>query len=199
MQASQLSALNPLFVMLLIPVLTRGVFPLLERRGAQVTPLRKMTAGMFIAVLSFVCAAAVDHVLAAGLKPHALWQTPQYVFLTVAEVLVSVTGLEFSYTQAPRAMKSTIMSIWFLTIAAGNLLTATVARVNQFQGAAYFWFFAALMLAGAFGFVAIARRYKPIDAEAAEAAWAATRTPLPAAGGEAQTVRFNLPRPARRK
>jgi POT family proton-dependent oligopeptide transporter len=199
MQASQLSALNPLFVMILIPILSRGVFPALERRGSLVSPLQKMTAGMFIAVLSFVCAAAVDHVIAAGVKPHALWQTPQYVFLTLAEVLVSVTGLEFSYTQAPRSMKSTIMSIWFLTIAAGNLLTATVSRVNQFHGAAYFWFFAALMLAGAFGFRAIARRYRPTDPAAAEAAWAATRTPLPAAGGEAQTVRFNLPRPRGRR
>jgi len=196
MEASQLSALNPLLVLVLIPILSRGVFPLLERRGVEVTPLRKITAGMFIAVLSFVCAAVVEHVIAAGHQPSALWQIPQYLFLTVAEVLVSVTGLEFSYTQAPRAMKSTIMSIWYLTIAFGNFLTATVSRVNTFHGAAYFWFFSALMLAGAFGFMAIARRYRPVDFSAVAAPiLPATGTPLPTAGGgAAQTLRFNLPR-----
>jgi POT family proton-dependent oligopeptide transporter len=195
MEAAQLSALNPLLVLLLIPILSRGVFPLLERRGLQVTPLRKISAGMFIAVLSFVCAAGVEHLLAAGHRVHGLWQIPQYVFLTLAEVLVSVTGLEFSYTQAPRSMKSTIMSIWYLTIAFGNMLTATVSKVNQFQGAAYFWFFAGLMLAGAAGFLWISRRYVPVDfSGVAEPILPSTGAPLPAAGsGEAQTLRFNLP------
>jgi POT family proton-dependent oligopeptide transporter len=194
MQAAQLAALNPLLVMLFIPVLSRGVFPLLERRGITVTPLRKMTAGMFLAVVSFVAAAIIEHVLAAGRQPHALWQIPQYVFLTVAEVLISVTGLEFSYTQAPRSMKSTIMSLWFLTIALGNFLTAVVSKVNTFDGAAYFWFFAALMLAGAYGFLLLARRYVPVDFTGVlPPVPAGVPTPLPAAGGAAQTLRFVLP------
>jgi POT family proton-dependent oligopeptide transporter len=194
MHAAQLSALNPAMVLLFIPILTRGVYPLLERRGVQVSALRKMTAGMFLSVLSFVCAAVIELLLERGVVVHALWQIPQYAFITAGEVLVSVTGLEFSYTQAPRSMKSTIMSIWFLTIAAGNLLTATVSRVNTFHGSAYFWFFAALMLAGAVGFMYLSRRYRPVDL-----APAASPATLPAAGGEAQTVRFNLPRPAKRK
>jgi POT family proton-dependent oligopeptide transporter len=70
-----------------------------------------------------------------------------------------VTGLEFSYTQAPRAMRSTIMSIWFLTVFLGNLLTAVVTNVVRLDGAAYFWFFAGLMLAAAFAFRLVARRY----------------------------------------
>jgi POT family proton-dependent oligopeptide transporter len=160
-----------------------------------VTPLRKMTAGMFLAVVSFVAAAIMEHVLAAGRQPHALWQIPQYVFLTVAEVLISVTGLEFSYTQAPRSMKSTIMSLWFLTIALGNFLTAVVSKVNTFDGAAFFWFFAALMLAGAYGFASLARRYVPVDFTGVlPPVSAGAPTPLPAAGGAAQTLRFVLPR-----
>jgi len=114
LQASQLAALNPLMVLLLIPLLQRVVFPGLE--------------------------------------------------LTTGEVLVSVTGLEFSYTQAPRSMKSTIMSIWLVTVALGNLLTAAVSALNRFQGASYFWFFAVLMLAGAIGFAFVARKYRPAAA-----------------------------------
>ncbi|HVI75526.1 MAG TPA: MFS transporter, partial [Anaeromyxobacteraceae bacterium] len=117
LQASQLAALNPLMVLLLIPLLQRVVFPGLERLGVRVTPLGKMTLGMFLAVLSFAAAALVESVVAGGARPSALWQLPQYLFLTTGEVLVSVTGLEFSYTQAPRSMKSTIMSIWLVTVA----------------------------------------------------------------------------------
>jgi len=162
MQASQLAALNPVMVLALIPLFQRVIFPALERWGVAVSPLRKMTVGMFLTVFSFGAAAVLEHVMAGGARPSALWQIPQYVFLTAGEVLVSVTGLEFSYTQAPRSMKSTIMSIWFLTVALGNMLTAGVSALNHFQGAAYFWFFTALMLAGALGFAAVARKYRPV-------------------------------------
>jgi POT family proton-dependent oligopeptide transporter len=157
---SQLGAMNPLLVMILIPLFTWVVFPALERRGVSVAPLSRIGAGMFLTVLSFVAAALVQAAIDGGHAPHALWQVVQYAFLTAGEVLVSVTALEFSYTQAPRAMKSTIMSIWFLTTAVGNLLTAAVSKLNTFRGAAYFWFFAALMLVASVAFRAVARRYR---------------------------------------
>jgi POT family proton-dependent oligopeptide transporter len=156
---AQLQALNPALVLVLVPLFTWGVFPALERRGVALAPLRKMTWGMFVTVLSFVAAAILQMLVDAGRTPHALWQVPQYVLLTAGEVLVAVTGLEFSYTQAPRAMRSTIMSIWFLTVFVGNLLTALVTKVVRLEGAAYFWLFAALMLAAALVFGAVARRY----------------------------------------
>lgn len=170
---SQLQALNPFLVMLLIPLFTWGIFPALERRGVALSPLRKMTAGMFVTVLSFAAAAIVQTFLDHGQVVHALWQIPQYVLLTSGEVLVSVTGLEFSYTQAPRAMRSTIMSIWFLAVGSGNLLTAIVSKLFFVQGAAYFWFFSALMLAAAVLFLVVARRYRPVAPALPEPARAA--------------------------
>jgi POT family proton-dependent oligopeptide transporter len=154
-------------------------------------------------VLSFVATAILEHVIASGAKPHALWQIPQYVLLTAGEVLVSVTGLEFSYTQAPRSMKSTIMSIWYLTVALGNFLTGAVSRVNLFDGPGYFWFFSVLMLGGAGLFVWISRHYVPVEFQAAVPAPAPVVPPgrevtpvaTPEPDGEAQTMRFNLPRP----
>jgi POT family proton-dependent oligopeptide transporter len=151
-------------VLLLIPIFSRLVFPGLSKAGLRVTPLGKMSAGMFVTVLSFASATAIDVLLARGVAVSALWQIPQYLFLTSGEVLVSVTGLEFSYTQAPRSMKSTIMSIWFLTIFAGNLLTGLVSRVNVFQGWGYFAFFTGLMLAAAVAFLFVARSYRPAAA-----------------------------------
>ncbi|HYG66569.1 MAG TPA: POT family MFS transporter [Anaeromyxobacteraceae bacterium] len=160
--ASQLQALNPFMVMGLIPFFTFVAFPALERRGIPLDALRKMTAGMFVTVLSFVAAALVQTAIDGGATPDVLWQVPQYLLLTSGEVLVSVTGLEFSYTQAPRSMRSTIMSIWYLAVGSGNLLTALVSKLFFFQGAAYFWFFAALMLVAAILFALVARRYRPV-------------------------------------
>jgi len=169
LSAAQLQALNPFLVLMLIPLFTWGVFPLLARRGVDLSPLRKMTVGMYVTVLSFVAAAIVQTLLDAGRAPHVLWQIPQYVLLTVGEVLVSVTGLEFSYTQAPRAMRSTIMSLWFLTVFLGNLLTAVVTEAVTLEGASYFWLFAALMLGAAIAFRAVARRYRAAPFSAASA------------------------------
>ncbi len=157
----QVQTLDAVFVLSLIPLFSLWLYPALERRGLQVTPLRKMTAGMFVMVLAFVAAAAVESPLRAGMRLHVAWQIPQYLLLAIAEVLVSVTALEFAYTQAPARMKSAIMGLWFLTFFAGNLLTAGVAALNRFQGVAYFAFFAFLMLAAALIFALVAWRYRP--------------------------------------
>ena len=170
LEASQIPALNPLLVLLLIPAFNLGLLPAVGRLGLKVTPLRKMTAGMFLAVTSFVAAALVEQALGGGARPHVAWQLPQYLLLTSSEVLVSITALEFAYTQAPRSLKSTVMSVWMLTTAAGNLLTATVSRLNTFQGPSFFWFFAALMLGAALIFAAVARAYRPVGEAAAREA-----------------------------
>ncbi len=44
-----------------------------------------------------------------------------YALLTLGEVLVSATGLEFAYSQAPPAMKGAIMAFWNLSVTVGNL------------------------------------------------------------------------------
>ena len=162
--AGQMTTVNAVLILVLIPVFTLGVYPGLTRLGVRVTPLRKMTAGMFVTVLSFLAAAAVEARLQAGLHPTVLAQLPQYLFMGIGEVLVSVTALEFAYTQAPRAMKSFIMGLWFLTISGGSLLAAAVAWINTFTGAAYYQFYAWLMLGAAAVFALVAWRYRPVTA-----------------------------------
>ena len=43
------------------------------------------------------------------------------MLLTFGEVLVSATGLEFAYSQAPQSMKGVIMAFWYLAVTVGNL------------------------------------------------------------------------------
>jgi POT family proton-dependent oligopeptide transporter len=158
---SQLQAANPFLVLALVPFSTLVVFPALARRGVDLSPLRKMSAGFLVTVASYLAAAAVQLLIDLGHPPHVLWQLPQYLLLTVGEILISVTGLEFSYAQAPRAMRSTIMSIWFLTVVAGNLVTWLVNLLVALEGAAYFLLFAGLMLAAWLAFRRVARRWAP--------------------------------------
>jgi POT family proton-dependent oligopeptide transporter len=162
LEASQIGAINPFMVLLLVPLFQGVVYPGLARLGVKVTPLGKMGVGMFVSVLSFVAMAVLQSIIDGGGRPHALWQVVPYLFLTSGEVMISVTGLEFAFTQAPRTMKSTIMSFWMLTTAAGNFIAAVVSHWNRFHGAAYFAFFAALMLLCAVAFVLLARRYRPV-------------------------------------
>lgn len=159
-EASQLSALNPIMVMVLIPFFAKVIYPAVEALGVKVTPLRRMATGMFVAAASFAAAALMQIPLDKGQTISAAWQVASYLLLTMSEVMISITGLEFAYTQAPRSMKSTLMSFWFLTVFAGNILTAWVAELNKFQGASFFWFFAALMFAVSFIFAWTASRYK---------------------------------------
>lgn len=164
LEASQISALNPVMVMALIPIFGMGVYPAIEKvLGVKMTPLRRMGTGMFLASTSFVAVGLCQSVLDGGTKISVGWQFIPYLLITMSEIMVSITGLEFAYTQAPRSMKSTIMSFWFLTVFAGNLLTAYVSEINVFKGASFFYFFAALMAGVSFIFAWTASRYKVRD------------------------------------
>ena len=114
-------------------------------------------------------AAIVQEVLDRGGTPSMLWQLPQYLLLTVGEALVAVTALEFGYAQAPRAMRLTVQACGVLTGSVGNLFTAAVTKLVPLEGAAYFWFFAGLMLAAALAFRWVARSYRGAPAPAAAA------------------------------
>jgi POT family proton-dependent oligopeptide transporter len=96
----------------------------------------------------------------AGEVP-VLWQIVPYFVMTVSEVLVSITGLEFAYTQAPRAMKSTLMSIWLFFVTMGNLLVAFLAPLQKtYELSQFFWLFAGLMAGAAVLFSVLAYFYK---------------------------------------
>jgi proton-dependent oligopeptide transporter, POT family len=149
---SQISALNPLMVMALIPFNMFFLYPFITRRGWEMTPLRKMTIGMATASVAFVVVALIQARIEAAEAANSvsvLWQFFPYLIMTQAEVMVSITGLEFAYTQAPTRMKSTIMGFWLLSVSLGNKLTAVVTRLPDMDLLTSFWVFAGLMAAAA--------------------------------------------------
>lgn len=160
LESSQIQAINPILVMILIPLCNYGLYPLIDKLGFKLTALRKMSIGMAMAALSFVSVGMIQVSIDQGGTPNIAWQFIPYLIITVSEVMVSITGLEFAYTQAPRSMKSTIMSFWLLTVFFGNMLAATVAKINVFSGSGEFFFYAALMFTVSIVFVISAIRYK---------------------------------------
>ena len=151
---AQLQTLNPILVMMLIPIMNTAVFPVLEKWGLRVTTLRRMTAGMLFAGLSFVAVALIQARIDAegpGVV-SSLWQAVPYVIITISEVLISITGLEFAYSQAPKSMKSTIMGFWLLAIAVGNVLVSLLAEFGRLPLVQFFWVFAGLMFVAGIGF-----------------------------------------------
>ena len=161
--ASQIAAWNPIMVMGLIPFFSLMVYPFVEKMGIHMSALRRMTWGMFTGAISFLIIAMIQVWMDSSAdKINVMWQFFPYLVITMAEVMISITGLEFAYTQAPRSMKSSIMSIWLLTVFFGNLITAYVAEINFFPVASsgYFFFFAILMALFAVIFWWMAKNYK---------------------------------------
>lgn len=163
LEASQIQAMNPIMVMVLIPLFSGWLYPFITKMGFEMTMLRKLSCGMLLAGTSFISMGIFQVFIDNGAILSVAWQILPYLLLTMSEVMVSITGLEFAYTQAPKSMKGTIMSFWLLTVFAGNLLAATVAALNKFKGPMEFFFFAALMTAASFIFIWVASRYKMRD------------------------------------
>ena len=163
---AQIQAANPLLVMLLIPLFAYVIYPALHRIW-RLTELRKIGVGLFLTVLAFAIPTWVQQQIDLGATPSIAWQLLAYLVLTSAEVMVSITCLEFSYTQAPRTMKSFVMAFFMLSIAAGNLFTSAVNFFihnadgsSSLGGADYYLFFTLTMLITAVVFVLVARVYK---------------------------------------
>ncbi|XP_032412892.1 solute carrier family 15 member 1b [Xiphophorus hellerii] len=104
---------------------------------------------------------------------HMAWQIPQYFLMTSGEVVFSVTGLEFSYSQAPSNMKAVLQAGWLLTVAVGNIIVLIVAEAATLpdQWAEYV-LFAALLVLVCIIFAIMAYFYTYIDPVKIEADFA---------------------------
>jgi POT family proton-dependent oligopeptide transporter len=101
-------SMNPLLVMILVPIMTLGLYPLL---GKLATPLAPDVTGHVPAAASYVVVAMLQSRLEAGAQLSVLWQTA-YIILTIASAGVH-HGFEFAYREAAPEMKSTITAFFY--------------------------------------------------------------------------------------
>uniref|UniRef100_A0A8C1RRJ0 Solute carrier family 15 member 1 n=1 Tax=Cyprinus carpio TaxID=7962 RepID=A0A8C1RRJ0_CYPCA len=290
-QPDQMQIVNPILIVIMVPIMDSAVYPLIKKCGLNFTPLRRMTVGMLLASLAFVAAALLQiqidrtvpnfpsssqtqvkflnlentpvPVVVEGQEPfvvpgfnvsshngtsnsikqflkellfytdlisdvsfprasftieneegqtchyilqlgfgssytvlipntftfgesctenikaiqdinpndiHMAWQVIQYFLMTCGEVVFSVTGLDFSYSQAPSNMKSVLQAGWLLTVAVGNIIVLIVAEAGSLpeQWAEYV-LFACLLVAVSIIFAVMAYFYTYMDPAEIEA------------------------------
>jgi len=145
--SASLSLFDIIAVLAIIPVMDYIVYPLLQRCGISFTPLRRIGVGFLMAAAAMMVAGFVEikrrglweegHVfnqLVNGEKRAAsdlniFWQIPQYFFIGTSEVLASITGLEFAYSQSPENLKGVVMGSFLVTSAFGNYLTSLLVVI----------------------------------------------------------------------
>lgn len=127
LEPEQMTLINPLEIMIFIPLFDQVVYPAMVRRNISIDPLRRIAWGMALAALAFILSSWVEDAIQYRLdrdmpRVNVLWQLPQLTILSIGEIFLSVTSLEFAYSVSPDRLKTFVTSLYLLTTAVGNLI-----------------------------------------------------------------------------
>jgi POT family proton-dependent oligopeptide transporter len=160
--------LNPISLVLFIPIVDNFLYPALRKAGIRFTPIKRIAFGFILASLAMVGAAVIQHYIYTlgpcgkymnscdTFSPVNVWtQAVPYVFVGFSEIFTSITGLEFAFTKAPKNMRSLVTSYWHFMTAFSNALgqafvslsedpllvwNYTAVAILAFIGGVLFWF-----------------------------------------------------------
>ncbi|KAJ9098571.1 hypothetical protein QFC20_005913 [Naganishia adeliensis] len=127
--------INPISLIIFIPIFDLVLYPYLRRRNIRFTPLKRVTAGFFCATLAMVWACITQlyiyRMSPCGYEanncsdpitgntipaPINVWsQIGSYALIGFSEIFASITILEYAYSKAPRNMRSIVQAIALLT------------------------------------------------------------------------------------
>ncbi|CDS13163.1 hypothetical protein LRAMOSA05341 [Lichtheimia ramosa] len=135
--------INPLTLIIVIPIMDRVFYPLMRRIGVHMKPIRRIAIGFFFAALAMAYSAIVQTIVYNS-PPYFEYPTgngknyvsaalviPAYVLVGIGEVFASITGLEYAYKKAPEMMKSLVMSLFLLTNCFGAILAFALVSVAE--------------------------------------------------------------------
>ncbi|KAJ3575012.1 hypothetical protein NP233_g1374 [Leucocoprinus birnbaumii] len=136
-----LSNLDPIALIIFIPIVDILIYPALRRMKINFSALKKMTGGFLTSSMGMVWAAVVQHYIyktnpchysAATCKdadgnalvsPLNVWiQSGSYVLIAFGEIFASITGLEYAFTKAPKNMRSLVMAVFLFTSAIASAI-----------------------------------------------------------------------------
>jgi POT family proton-dependent oligopeptide transporter len=117
--------LNPISIVIMIPIMDHVIYPGLRRVGFNFTPIKRMTVGFFFGAAAMAAAAVMQQYIywmspcgyfatgsdCAGAPINVWAQCVPYIFIGLSEIFTNVTSLEYAYSKAPENMKSLVMSI----------------------------------------------------------------------------------------
>lgn len=185
-EADQAKAMGPIILLIMIPVWQNSCLPFMRKIGYDIPLLVSVAIGGLCASLAFVCAGLLqvtieENLLAIDLTqpinntivPSAeaviitassvsvLWQVPQFFLLMMGEILLSIPGLQFSFTEAPASMKSVLTASWFINNAIGNLIVVFITELHPVaEPSNQFFLYAVLMCIGILTYSVIAFNFK---------------------------------------
>ena len=94
------------------------------------------------------------------------WQVLAFFIITVAEILISITGLELAFVAAPKSMKSFVTSLWLLMVFLANVFNTPLAHLYPIMNPGlYFALLAGLLVVVAGAFYFIAQRFNRLVQE----------------------------------
>eukprot|EP00834_Sanchytrium_tribonematis_P001365 NODE_33_length_36935_cov_1.609241.p5 type:complete len:525 gc:universal NODE_33_length_36935_cov_1.609241:13093-11519(-) len=170
----QMPTTNAVLILAFIPLFVKVVYPMSELLPYPLQfhhkPLRKMSLGMLLCGFSFLISSflqlSIDKNPFNEADPNSgvciLWQIVQYVVVTAAEIMFSITGLEFAYAESPSSLKSMAQAGWLLTVALGNLIVVVIAESKLFSSLSNEMLFYSIMIWSALiFFMSIAYYYVP--------------------------------------
>jgi solute carrier family 15 (oligopeptide transporter), member 1 len=190
MNAKQMQGWNPVFIIVMLPVVT-WLWNVLAKKGIRIRATDKMLVGFVLTAVTMGIMSYAGYragptetvvvvkdgkevkervPLSADRKVSLQWQGFAYIVLTIAEILISVTGLELAFVSAPNAMKGLITAVWLAFVGVGNLVinapvTLLYPLMEPFQ---YFGMLAVAVLCVAAIFVFVAKRFNAaLDADKA--------------------------------
>lgn len=166
--------LNPISIVILIPILDRFVYPGLRRLGFNFTPLKRMASGFLFSALSMIAAAVMQYYI-YKMSPCGEYTTDQectapinvwaqalpYVLVGISEIFTNTTSLEYAFSKAPDNMKSMVMSVNLfmsaISAALGQAFTPLAGDPH------WVWNYGAVAIIAAVGGVAFWICFKDLD------------------------------------
>jgi POT family proton-dependent oligopeptide transporter len=141
-------SMNPICVLVVVPVLERLVYPYMQKVGVSPRPTVRMTLGFGLMAVTMAIAAGAQQVVYDAPpcydmplecpasdngkitnQASVLLQLPIYVVGALGEMLFSVSGSEYAYNKAPANMKSTLQAVTMFTVALGSGLGIAMSPV----------------------------------------------------------------------
>lgn len=150
---------NALWVLILI-LFFQKFWPWVDPKN-QISPISKMSIGFLITACAPGVMTLCAWMTADGSKVSYWWLVLAYSLLTIGEVLVYGTGLDFSFGQAPASMKSIITSCFLLTNAIANLINLFLMRTYDKEMSIFHFYglSTVLPLIGAVGVLIVGRQF----------------------------------------
>jgi len=141
--------INPITLVIFIPLCDRFFYPSLRRMGIRFKPITRIFWGFMLAAAAMVYAAYVQNRIytsppcyktpskcEAGRLADGTYisnhvnvaiQAPAYLLIGLSEIFASITGLEYAFTKAPASMKSLIGSLFLFTTAVGAAMAGALS------------------------------------------------------------------------